>query len=88
MAPFLCGFVAAALAVIISIPLVVLGDNYANDTVLLALASILATGFVMCFCTTRKPGHCIHCGYDLRCSLNTGRCPECGLSLSKLMNAA
>ncbi len=24
------------------------------------------------------PGYCVRCGYDIRCSLDSNRCPECG----------
>lgn len=87
VAPFFRGFLAAMLAVVISIPIVVFGDNHVGDVVLLGFASMVATGSVVFFATPRKPGHCIGCGYDLRCSLDTGRCPECGSTISKLMSA-
>lgn len=86
--PVLCGFAAALLALIIATPCVVLLDRFLNDAVILGAASPLSTGFIMRFCAKKKPGLCTHCGYDLRGSLDIGRCPECGLALSQIMRTA
>ncbi len=87
IAPLTCGIAIALLAVTLSVPVVVVADEQVPDAALLAAASLVSTMLVMLLTAKRRPGLCIRCGYDLRSSLNSGRCPECGLSLGELMSA-
>ncbi len=85
IAPLACGLTSALVAVALTVPLVVVSSETVPDAALLAAASLLGTMLVMLLAARRRPGHCIRCDYDLRSSLGSGRCPECGLSLSALM---
>lgn len=42
------------------------------------LSTLLATGLM----PRRRAGLCARCGYDIRYSLDSGRCPECGTAIS------
>lgn len=47
------------------------------DAVVPAAVSFPPALFAVWFMPRRRPGHCIRCGYDIRYSLDSGRCPEC-----------
>jgi len=58
-----------------------LGIN-ANDTLILISSSVGVTFIIlMLFGGCRQCGHCRRCGYDIRMSLEFGRCPDCGMAI-------
>jgi hypothetical protein len=57
-------------------------DRWLSDAAIFAIAAIIATRLVMFAARPRPAGCCIACGYDVRASLELGRCPECGMALS------
>jgi hypothetical protein len=78
------GAFISVLTVLAAIPAVVFGSDRAPDWVLLPASTLLPTIFVMWLCKKVVPGNCVECGFDLRASLDTGRCPECGRGFGKM----
>lgn len=54
-------------------------SDFPEILVLLFSASV-ATGLVLLLSSRVKAGLCARCHYDIRASLEFGRCPECGLA--------
>lgn len=53
-------------------------DRFASDSVLTAGCSVTGT-LAMVICLQRvRPWQCLNCDYDLRASIQSLRCPECG----------
>lgn len=76
--PVFAGAVISTLTILIAIPVVVYGSEYAPDWSLLSGSTLLPTLAVLILCRRAVPGTCRDCGFDLRASLDAGRCPECG----------
>ena len=74
-----CGAAAALLSIVGATSILIFIDGRVPGALLLTGTSSAAT-FVtlMVFSRRCRPGHCLTCGYDVRVSLNFGRCPECG----------
>ncbi len=89
---FAAGVAAGALTIVLALPLSLLTlDNLvpakfvAPDWLVFPVASLFANSLVLAFCRSTRPGLCPKCAYDLRASLDAGRCPECGLGMAALM---
>ena len=48
------------------------------DALVIALCAFLCTFAAVWIMPLRRPGRCARCNYDVRYSLHTDRCPECG----------
>ena len=64
-------------------------DRILPDALVFGLSAALWMAALLACCPRIRPGHCIHCGYDLRQSPapgqpGAGRCPECGTAISPL----
>lgn len=79
--PILAGMAISVLTVLFAIPAVVFGSEYAPDWLLLCVSTIPPAMLVLLLSKSIVPGQCVACGFDLRASLDTGRCPECGRSI-------
>lgn len=53
-------------------------DDRLPDGAIMFLSAFAATAALLYFSPRFVPGHCRQCDYDLRASLQSGRCPECG----------
>lgn len=73
------GMVAGGLAILISLFSVALLDHALPDYAITSLSTSIACVIVLRATRPIRPGLCIRCEYDLRRSLDYGRCPECGL---------
>ncbi len=80
--PFALGVLTALLGIVIAALLLVWIDRYAPDALIFAASSALAALAVVSPLRAARPGMCIACGYDIRASIDFGRCPECGLQLA------
>ena len=80
--PVFSGMAISVLTVLIAIPTVVFGSAYAPDWLLLCVSTIPPALLVLSLSKSIVPGQCMACGFDLRASLDTGRCPECGLGIA------
>jgi hypothetical protein len=60
---------------------VILADRFVNDSLTMFSSGALGTILSLLFCARVKPGLCARCQYDIRSSLEFGRCPECGLAI-------
>jgi uncharacterized protein YacL len=68
-------------AVIIPFALVGLG-RWVNEAYIPALVTAVVSIPAFTLVAPRCiPGYCARCGYDIRCSLEANRCPECGAVL-------
>lgn len=76
--PAATGAIISVLTLLLAIPAVVFGSEYAPDWLLLSISTLLPALLVLSFCKSIVPGACVGCGFDLRASLDAGRCPECG----------
>ncbi|MCA9256870.1 MAG: hypothetical protein KDA33_14575 [Phycisphaerales bacterium] len=76
--PVWAGVAISVLTILIAIPVVVFGSAYAPDWALLSVSSIPPALLVLLLCKSIRPGRCLACGFDVRASLDAGRCPECG----------
>ena len=61
-------------------------DRALPDPATFGLVSMLVMGGAVCLTSRCRPGHCVHCCYDLRQSPapgrpGAGRCPECGAGI-------
>jgi 4-hydroxybenzoate polyprenyltransferase len=79
--PVMLGMTAALLGIVMTAGLVIALDRARADLAILAASSALSAFVLLCLCRKLKPGACVRCGYDVRASLNYGRCPECGTSI-------
>lgn len=68
---------AAFSAALLTLALIWLED-YTPAWVLAPTCVTLATAFAFVAMPARRPGRCVHCGYDLRDGGLDGRCTECG----------
>ena len=55
-------------------------DSFVPDGLTIGCSFVLATALALWRMRPPAPGHCMKCDYDLRTSLEFGRCPECGLA--------
>lgn len=55
-------------------------DSFVPDGLTIGCSFALATALALKLMRPPVPGHCMKCDYDLRTSLEFGRCPECGLT--------
>jgi len=78
--PFAYGAVAAMLAVgVASVPIAYSNGSF-FDAISLGVCSAMATAVILLVGSRRRrPGCCLGCGFDIRASIDFGRCPECGL---------
>lgn len=53
----------------------------APEVAILAIATFLAALLTLWLMPRPRPGRCRQCGYDIRYSLASARCPECGAPL-------
>jgi len=74
----LVGMMTGAIALFFAVPGIVFLEEYANEQVLLGASGLLAGFIATLFLRKSRPGICLGCGFDLRASLDRGRCPECG----------
>lgn len=79
----LIGMIAGVIGAFATAVLLPLVDRFVPDAVLTGSAGVIAAGFIVLLLPRVRPGHCIHCGYDLRSGPGPGRpgaglCPECG----------
>ena len=51
------------------------------DALIIALCTFLCTLPAVWIMPLRRPGRCAKCNYDVRYSLHTDRCPECGTAV-------
>lgn len=51
------------------------------DILILVLSSSVATCLIVLLSPRIRAGLCARCRYDIRASLEFGRCPECGLTI-------
>jgi hypothetical protein len=51
------------------------------DTLVVAPICLATAGIAAWLLPTRRAGTCAKCGYDVRYSLDSGRCPECGRAI-------
>lgn len=58
---------------------VVFGPDALPDLTFTSVSSLAACLLVFPLCARPRPGLCAACGYDIRASLDMGRCPECGI---------
>ncbi len=72
---FLLGLVVAVLIPFALVGLIRWVDEAFIPALVTAVVSIPAFTLVARRC---MPGYCARCGYDIRCSLEANRCPECG----------
>lgn len=79
--PFALGVLTGLLGIVLAALLIIWVDDYAPDGLIFAASSALAALAVVAPLRAARPGLCIACGYDLRASIDFGRCPECGLQL-------
>ncbi len=82
----LLGVVAGGLSAVAGAALLPLADRFVPDALVFGGASALMAGAIVLTCPRTRPGHCIHCGYDLRQSPSpgqpgAGRCAECGADI-------
>ena len=82
--PVFAGTTISILTILLAIPVVVFGSDYAPDWALLMSTTFGPTFAVLWFCKSVVPGNCKACGFDLRASLDTGRCPECGRAIAAM----
>ncbi|MCB9852148.1 MAG: hypothetical protein H6819_03560 [Phycisphaerales bacterium] len=80
--PVFAGVAISALTVLFAIPAVVFGSEYAPDWLLLCVSSVPPGLLVLLLSKSIVPGQCAACGFDLRASLDAGRCPECGRGIA------
>jgi hypothetical protein len=78
----LLGAESGLLAIVITAGLLVLFEQLHMDLLLFALMAAVSACLLLCSCRRVRPGACVACGYDIRASLDYGRCPECGTSIS------
>lgn len=84
-----CGVLTGALGLGLAALSIALFDRYRPDAVAshwpdavpIAAAVFFVTLLVVALLPGRRAGLCGGCGYDIRGSLNFGRCPECGLAI-------
>jgi|GEM_PF-1721648 len=74
----LVGMMTGIIALFFAVPGIVFLENHANEQVLLGASGLIAGFIVSVFLRKSRPGICLGCGFDLRASLDRGRCPECG----------
>jgi hypothetical protein len=79
------GAIAGTLSAASAAALLPLVDSYVGDPVVTGGAAAIGGAAVLLLLVRLRPGHCIHCGYDLRNGPGPGRsgagvCPECGAS--------
>jgi len=74
----LVGLMTGVIALFFAVPGIVFLEDHANEQVLLGASGLLAGFLVSLFLRKTRPGVCLGCGFDLRASLDRGRCPECG----------
>lgn len=53
-----------------------------HESALIAATLFATSYFIIRLTPARQPGRCESCNYDLRGSLNSARCPECGTKLA------
>lgn len=59
-----------------------LPDGEISDMVKGGTGGLLASAvLLLAFGGRRRTGLCLNCDYDVRASLNAGRCPECGMAI-------
>jgi len=66
---------------------ILLADSWLPDGMLTAAGALPATIAVFLLLSPVRPGHCLHCDYDLCQSLGFGRCPECGQAIEAGLTA-
>jgi len=52
-----------------------------TDCTVMILSAFLGARAGLLFARPIRPGRCVRCDYDLRMSIEYGRCPECGTSI-------
>ncbi|GJM25759.1 MAG: hypothetical protein DHS20C16_21740 [Phycisphaerae bacterium] len=72
---FLLGLIVALL-----IPFALVGlGRWISEAFIPALVTAVVSIPMLTLVARRcLPGYCVRCGYDIRCSLDADRCPECG----------
>lgn len=77
----LLGAVAGLLAGAMATMAIPLADGAVPDTLVAGGCGLIAGVLTpLVSCRRDRPGHCVGCGYDLRGSRLSGKCPECGMS--------
>lgn len=79
-----CGLCAGLLSLVLACVGVAGAEliRFNMDLIGTGLASMAATGIVLVFCRKLRSGCCVRCDYDLRGSMQFGRCPECALPIA------
>ena len=78
----LVGMITGVVAIVFAVPGVVFLEARANENLILGASGLIAGLLVSLFLRKSRPGICLGCGFDLRASLDRGRCPECGRGIS------
>lgn len=76
----IAGFLVGALGWAMTLGGIIGLDSFVPDGVIIGCSFALATALALWRMRSPVPGHCLSCDYDLRTSLDFGRCPECGLA--------
>lgn len=76
----LAGFLVGALGWAMTLGGIIGLDSFVPDGVTIGSSFAFATALALWLMRPPVPGHCLSCDYDLRTSLEFGRCPECGLA--------
>ncbi|MCG3130138.1 MAG: hypothetical protein FLDDKLPJ_00886 [Phycisphaerae bacterium] len=86
--PFLVGVFASVITILVAGAYIMVADIAVPDAAL--LCGVQSLSLLIILLTARRvwAGRCIRCDYDIRGSLDSGRCPECGAAISSLRRSA
>src|SRR5512140_711481 len=73
LARFTLGFATGLGSALVAAAALPWADRVLPDSAVFGLSSVLVVGIALSLCSWVRPGHCIHCGYDLRNSPGPGQ---------------